>query len=186
MDDFANKSIGRYGDWLQVYSGIQFWPLDARPDEVDIIDIAHALSLQCRYAGHVKKFYSVAEHCLHVSMHCPQEFALEGLLHDATEAYLVDMPRPVKNFMPQYKVAEKALEAVVAERFGLQYPWPAGVMDIDNRILLDEREQLMSVPPIPWGVDGLAMVGVRVSCLSPSQAEHDFLDRFEEIMRHRK
>lgn len=180
--EYGNVSEnGRKGDWLQVYSGRQFWPLDARPEDVDIIDIAHSLSLQCRYAGHVKSFYSVAEHCLHVSRYVPQEFALIGLLHDASEAYLVDIPRPVKRFMPEYKVAEKALEAVIAERFGLQFPWPSDVMDIDNRILLDERAQLISAPPIPWGVDGLEPAGVTVLGLSPKEAEEEFLGRFLEL-----
>lgn len=182
-DIFGNKDHGsqRKGDWLQVYSGRQFWPLDARPEEVDIVDIAHALSLQCRYAGHVKTFYSVAEHCLHVSANVPQEFALVALLHDASEAYLVDIPRPIKSYLPEYKAAEKALEAVIAQAFGLQFPWPAEVMDIDNRILLDERAQLMSVPPIPWGVDGLDPVGVTVIGMSPKEVEDAFLGRFLEL-----
>lgn len=183
-DIFGNKdsASNRKGDWLQVYSGRQFWPLDARTEDVDIVDIAHSLSLQCRYGGHVKTFYSVAEHCLHVSANVPDEFALVALLHDASEAYLVDLPRPVKSQIPQYKAIEKELEAVIAKAFGLQFPWPEEVMDIDNRILLDERAQLMSVAPIPWGVDSLDPVGVKILGLSPKEAETAFLSRFLELV----
>src|SRR5690606_5290032 len=82
----------RLGDWMQTFTGRAVYPLDLRPDDIDIQDIAHALSMQCRYAGHTRQFYSVAEHSVHVARWCRQygpAAALEGLLHDATEAYLV-------------------------------------------------------------------------------------------------
>ena len=82
----------RNGSWLQTYTGIQFWPLDPRPEEIDIQDIAHALSLLCRFNGHCQRFYSVAEHSVHVSTILAPEFGLWGLLHDAAEAYLSDIP----------------------------------------------------------------------------------------------
>jgi hypothetical protein len=86
----------RKGDWMQTYTGRQFWPIDPRADEIDIVDIAHALSQQCRFAGHCKSFYSVATHSWHTSNVCNSENALWGLLHDAAEAYLVDLPTPIK------------------------------------------------------------------------------------------
>lgn len=86
----------RRGDWMQTFSGRQFWPCDPRADEVCIEDIAHALSMQCRFAGHVRKFYSVAEHCVRASWIVPDRFKLAALLHDAAEAYVVDLPRPIK------------------------------------------------------------------------------------------
>ena len=88
----------RVGDWIQTMSGVIFYPLDPRPEEIRIEDIAHALSHQCRFAGHCREFYSVAEHSVRVSRELPQEFMLWGLLHDASEAYLVDLPRPIKRW----------------------------------------------------------------------------------------
>lgn len=73
---------------MQTFSGALYWPMDPRPEDVNILDIAHSLSMQCRYTGHVSKFYSVAEHSVHVSNIVPKELAMCGLLHDATEAYL--------------------------------------------------------------------------------------------------
>jgi uncharacterized protein len=86
----------RNGAWIQTVTGKQFWPMDAQPEEVDIEDIAHALSLPCRFNGHCKQFYSVAEHSIHVSRVVSNENAARGLLHDAAEAYLSYIPQPVK------------------------------------------------------------------------------------------
>src|ERR1051325_4550411 len=107
------------GDWMQTFSGRRFYPLSPRSDELDPADIAHALSLLCRFAGHVERFYSVAEHCVHLSYAVPPEDALAALLHDATEAYVVDVPRPLKRSLPEYQEIEFGVWAVIVERFGL-------------------------------------------------------------------
>jgi hypothetical protein len=86
----------RRGDWMQTFTGRAFYPLDPRPEDIDPVDIAHALSLICRYGGHSSRFYSVAEHCVLMSHAVAPEHALWALLHDATEAYLGDMIRPLK------------------------------------------------------------------------------------------
>ena len=78
----------RRGDWIQTYLGIQFWPLDPRPEEVMLFDIAHSLSNMCRFTGHCREFYSVAQHSVIVSQNVPREDAAWGLLHDASEAYM--------------------------------------------------------------------------------------------------
>ncbi|MFG0247924.1 MAG: phosphohydrolase, partial [Phycisphaeraceae bacterium JB051] len=78
--------------WIQTYTGKAFYPLREDPGIIDIRDIAHALSLQCRFNGHCSDFYSVAQHSVHVSEVVPQAFALWGLLHDAAEAYMSDLP----------------------------------------------------------------------------------------------
>jgi hypothetical protein len=97
------ESMGRKGDWIQTFTGKQFWPLDPRPDEVYIEDIAHALGNICRFNGHCLRFYSVAEHCFHVSHKVVPGLALMGLLHDAAEAYVCDVVRPVKPYLKEYK-----------------------------------------------------------------------------------
>lgn len=168
------------GNWMQTYTGRQFCPMDPRPDEIDIRDIAHALSMQCRYAGHVKRFYSVAEHCVLLSHVVPPGMRLEALMHDAAEAYLVDVPRPVKTSLPRYAEAERRIETVIAAKFGLSYPWPEIVMQMDTRILTDERRQLMAEPLVSWSTDGEPL-GVRCIGFAPMKAESDFLARFTEL-----
>ena len=172
----------RKGDWMQTFTGVAFWPMDPHPDEVNIADIAHSLAHQCRYGGHSKMFYSVAEHCVLLSHAVPAELAFSALMHDAAEAYLVDVPRPIKRFLGGYRDIEKALEAVIMPKFGLPYPIPELVMEMDTQILTDERQQLMATPPLPWGTD---MKPLGVTCLGyvPHEAERRFLARFEELSR---
>src|ERR1039457_6405429 len=115
--------------FIGTFSGLRFWPLAPNPDDILIADIAHALAHQCRFGGHAWKFYSVAKHSVHVSQLCPPEHALWGLLHDASEAYLVDLPRPLKllpEFAP-YREAERRSQRAVAVRFGLPEEQPASV-----------------------------------------------------------
>ena len=175
----------RFGDWMQTFTGRQFWPMDPRPSEIEIDDIAHSLAMQCRYAGHCNRFYSVAEHSVHVASWvakvAPRPYALAGLLHDATEAYLVDVPRPVKPFLPGYKEAEARLWNVVAERFfGYALAIPAIVHEADNRILNDERQQNMSTPPQEWAHTGDPL-GITLEFWTPEQAEFQFLTTFYKL-----
>lgn len=174
---------GRRGGWIQVYSGAPFWPLDARADEVDIHDIAHSLSMQCRFAGHVRSFYSVAEHSVHVSYLVPPEDALWGLLHDATEAYLQDLVQPLKVDMPTYRDHEHRLMAVIAERFGLVLPMPDSVKAVDWRMLLNERAVLLRPSLRPWAADSEPAPTrlIALPCYGPSEAEAAFLRRFREL-----
>jgi len=170
----------RKGDWIQTYTGKKFWPLDPRPEDVDIEDIAHALSMTCRFGGHCVKFYSVAEHSALVSAYVPPEYALEGLLHDATEAYLVDLSRPIKQFMPAFIQAEKHLRKAIAERFGLEPEEPPIVCEIDRRILTDERNQNMVPSPEKWSTDAEPLCAI-LEYLSPSDAQKFFLETFARV-----
>jgi hypothetical protein len=170
------------GDWMQTYTGVRFYPMDPRPEELDIRDIAHALSLICRYGGHVDRFYSVAEHCVLMSQYVPEEHALWALLHDASEAYVGDMVRPLKRQLPEYEAAEGRVIAAIVERFGLpSTTMPAEVKDADNRILLTERAILMPATRYPWNIEHLAPLPVNVRGLLPSEAEAAYLDRFEAL-----
>jgi len=167
--------MNRYGDWMQTASGKAFWPLDPREDEIDIDDIAHALAMQCRYAGHCKRFYSVAQHSVLVAQSMPTKaLARSALLHDATEAYLVDVPRPVKRFLTEYKAIEEKLYAFIARRFGVPEIIPDEVTEADNRILHDELQQLMRPPPISWSLPGEPL-GVKIERMNPNDSYIEFL-----------
>lgn len=170
----------RVGNWMQTYTGRQFWPVDPRPEEIDIDDIAHALANSCRYAGHCESFYSVAEHSVLVSLVVPAEDALAALLHDATEAYLVDIPRPLKPFLTGYKELEDRLWNVIADKFGLTHEMPASVKQADNAVLLAEQKAIMKPAPAPWCVPG-EPAAVQIPCWSPGRAEQMFKLRFQEL-----
>lgn len=178
---------GRVGDWIQTYSGRPFWPLDPRPEEICIEDIAHALAHQCRFAGHVKRFYSVGEHCVRVSFICDPADALWGLLHDAAEAYLVDLPRPIKRHSEigqMYSEVERRLMAAVCERFGLAVEEPESVGVADKILLGIEARDLMA-PLLPGWEKWLALIGNRTErindTLTPPDAERRFILRFKQL-----
>ena len=99
----SDKDIG----WIETYSGKQFYLDGTDTDSIVIEDIAHALANLCRYNGHTNRFYSVAEHSVLVSYAVPKEYALWGLMHDASEAYLSDIPRPFKAMIANYKTMEE-------------------------------------------------------------------------------
>ena len=104
-----SHQIDRGDGWITTYTGQHFYPLDPRPHEVNMLDIAHALSMICRFNGHTQFFYSVAEHSIRCAYHAHEqwpdriELQLAALLHDASEAYLCDIPRPVKLQLPDYR-----------------------------------------------------------------------------------
>lgn len=171
----------RHGDWMQTYTGRKFWPMDPRANEIDIRDIAHSLSLQCRYAGHCRRFYSVAEHSVHIArwlVDVDKDAALWGLLHDASEAYLVDVPRPVKPSLVGYKAAEAKVMAAICERFGLPLEMPAVVHEADDRIIADELVNLVSMA---WHARHDDPLGEALQFWSPAEAEEEFLETFKVL-----
>jgi len=173
----------RHGDWLQTATGGEFWPMDPRAREVRLDDIAHALSQLCRYGGHSTGFYSVAEHSVLVSQIVPPEHALPALLHDATEAYLIDVPRPIKRHLTNYAQIEQGLAVVIGEHFGVELAQlhPA-VHKADNDILLAEREQVMAPAPRDWAITG-DKPDVTILCLDPVSARTLFINRYKELTR---
>jgi hypothetical protein len=169
--------------WLQTFTGKKFDIANPQPEMVDILDIAHSLSMQCRFTGHTNDFYSVAEHSIYVSQQVPPEHALQALLHDASEAYLTDVARPMKPFLSGYYELEQRISAVIYQKFNLPLELHKSVIDIDNRILLDERNELLSKPLEPWvqDLEGLQPIGIMVKCLSPAIAKSRFILRFKEL-----
>jgi hypothetical protein len=153
-------------NWIHTYSGKRAYPLDFKVDQVDIIDIAHALGHQCRFSGHSQWFYSVAQHSYYVSIIVEQLGGtlmdqLCGLLHDASEAYLQDMATPIKVQVTGYREAEEKVMAVICEKFGLPLEFSPLVKRADMIALATEARDLMKNPddwhlteaPIDWNVD---------------------------------
>lgn len=171
----------RNGNWMQTYQGKQFWPVDPRPEEIEIEDIAHSLSMLCRYNGHCEHFYSVAEHSVLVSNVVPAEDAFVALLHDATEAFVSDVPRPLKPFLPGYDKIEHRVWEAICERFNLPIELPESVKRADNEVLMAEMHQIMKGPPKPWNVDA-DPAPVVIGCYRPQYAKKMFLDRFNSLL----
>lgn len=155
-------------DSIRTFTGKYVNPLNPDPDTICIEDIAHALSQICRFGGHLPYFYSVADHSLAVSYCLPDEHALAGLLHDASEAYLCDIPSPVKKQIPGYAEAEDRLMKVIAEKFGFPWPVPEVVKQVDRSALEEEWHGLMINKKCPsiW-----------------SRPEILFIDRFNSLTR---
>jgi hypothetical protein len=157
------------------------------PEDIDIEDIANALAMQCRFTGHTKEFYSVAQHSVIVSVHCRQN-QLWGLLHDAPEAYLADVSRPVKRStgMEPYKLAEKGIMRAVCLKYGLPEDEPAEVKEIDTMALVTEARDLMSPLTHGWRhpqENGYKAFEFKIVPLDWKHAKKIFLERFRELTR---
>lgn len=177
-------------EYIRTFTGKKCWPCDPRPEDIAIEDIAHALSLLCRFTGHVKEFYSVGDHSLRVSELCKPENQLWGLLHDASEAYLADVARPVKRnqeFGVFYKKVETGLMDVICERFGLPRTEPVEVKHYDNRLLRTEQRDLMPIANDgPLGdndrwKDGVKPLPEPLVPRSSKETEQLFLERFKQL-----
>ena len=135
---------------IHTFSGIAFDLLNPKPEMILIEDIVHSLSLINRFNGAAKFPYSVAQHSLYVAGLLPPELKLQGLLHDAPEAYVGDMVSPLKKIMTEYKEVEAGIAGVVAEVFGLSRPAPPEVKKADLAVLSAEREQVLLPSYGPW------------------------------------
>jgi hypothetical protein len=171
-------------DWSQTNSGKQFFPLKPDADAICIQDIAHALSNLCRFGGHVKEFYSVAQHSIIVASLLPSELQLAGLLHDATEAYLVDVPRPLKIALPEYKAIEERLAKVIEAKYGVSFENPA-IKQADNIALMTEARDLLGPTPAQWGVN-IPPAAMTITPMSPRVARERFLHLFFDLVGQRR
>lgn len=180
--------------WIQTYTGRRFYPLSPDPKEVVIKDIARALAMQCRFNGHVQRFYSVAEHCVLASILAPEAFALEALLHDAPEAYVGDMVRPLKDLAMlfdedadnghwEWREVEDGIHQAIARAFNIPAVPAPVIKEIDLALLMAEREQLMGTPPQPWATERIKPAAVTLHCWNPERAERQFLGRFYELRK---
>ncbi len=176
--------------WIETYTGLKFDLLEPRAEMVCVEDIAHALARQCRFLGHVKQFCSVAEHSVNVSWACDERDALAGLLHDASEAYIGDLVRPLKHGSPLgpiYCEIEQRIDRVIAERFGISNLKPESVVRADNEALLAERVQLKhgilweEAAMETWGIGREGALDLKIYCWPPPEAEGMFLRRYYEL-----
>lgn len=167
-------------DCILTFTNRWFAPIDPRVEDIDLRDIAHSLSLLCRFNGHCRCFYSVADHSVRVSEILPPALALWGLLHDAAEAYLSDIPRPIKRRLHTFSAMEDQLLSVIMPRFGLEMPMPPEVHNADNVLLCTEMRDLMG-SRVDWRSLGVQPLPDPIRPRDPEQAEQAFLARFYEI-----
>lgn len=176
--------------WIQTYTRKKF-PLERpAPGDVWVEDIAHALSMSCRFGGHTNRFYSVAEHCVLMAMYARSrhglELAFECLLHDADEAYLIDLPKPVKNLCPDYQKLEGSVRSAIVARFMLSLSdhTKAKVKELDNRILITERDVLLGGAIEPW-VNEPEPLPTLLPCWDWQTAKRKFLEMYAKLRHER-
>lgn len=179
--------------WIITHSGKKFYHLKPTEQMIDIDDIAHSLSMICRWTGHTKFHYSVAQHSIYASRIVEPGLALSALLHDASEAYLGDMNRPLKHFTaagPAYLEIEAVVEKTIFRKFGLPYPLPKEVKEADIQMLYAEKAQLMNVTKATkyesskWGADETE-ADIRIVRWTPRHAKKTFLKRFAELTKEK-
>ncbi|MEO0485291.1 MAG: metal-dependent phosphohydrolase [Pseudomonadota bacterium] len=168
------------GPTILCRGGAYFDLADPEGSDIHVEDIAHALSHLCRFTGHARQFYSVAEHCVHASHLVPPEFALEALMHDAAEAYVGDVAAPLKALLPDYRRIEARVERAIRRRFNLPLGTSAAVKRADLEMLRAEQVLVMSNHD-DWGLDHYVFPPLCVECWPPVRARAAFLDRFREL-----
>lgn len=179
---------------IQTYSEQLINVFNPDPSAINIVDIAHATSMNCRFNGHILEFYSVAQHCVHTADILYEEtgdpeLALWGLLHDASEAYIADLASPIKRAMPNYKSVEELLTRTIVSVFGLFYIEPPEVKAVDTRMLVTEARDLM---PESWMLNHGHNIGaepyqhIKLEGWSPRKANIEYLNAFakySQLMR---
>ena len=191
--------------WILTFTGRRAWPLVPRPEDICIEDIAHALALTCRFTGHCREFYSVAQHSVLVSHSVADQggdavMQFAALLHDASEAYLPDVARPIKgrlwldlaprhSRMKTFRDGERELMGAICSTFGVQL-WNAEsllVKQADIALLLSERRDLMPPDDHCWakalGAEHVPLWKDTILPWSPKHAEDRFLAEFHRLSK---
>jgi uncharacterized protein len=187
-NELPSAAVHEPGPYIQTLSGRRVNPFDAAPEDIDPADIAQALSNLCRFGGHSRAFYSVAQHSVIVSDRLAEAGAapaavMAALLHDAAEAYLGDLPHPLKHrseLGARFREAEKRLEAVIARRFDLPEA-AAEIKPIDRALLATER-RIFSRVAWDWPeLDGVEALDLAIEPWEPGRAAREFLERYERL-----
>ena len=185
IDDINSHGIevaNDRGAWLQTVTGGRFYPLDPQPAEVDIRDISHALSNIGRFNGHTKSFYSVAQHSCLVHDYMPKRLQKLGLLHDATEAYIGDMIRPLKYYDNFFQEVEEGIHQAIYTRFGLTPSEEDNQMlkHYDNLLCAAEKRDLFPQSEFWSGMPECGLVKT-IRAWPPSYAKGQFMRRFNVL-----
>jgi len=168
------------GDWITTYSGRKFYPLDPRPEDICLEDIAHALSLTCRYNGHSREFYSVAEHSVRMSWADLFGSPQWQLMHDAAEAYLSDVPKPIKPMLPEFRAIEDRILAVIGGKYGLG-PFPKDDIHRADLVMLATEKRDVLMPGAKWDLELPAPLPDIIYPFGAEEAEREFFRRCGEL-----
>lgn len=168
--------------WMHTYTGENIYPYDLTPEQVNIVDIAHALSRICRFGGHCEGFYSVAQHSVLISELVDKKYKLCALLHDSPEAYVCDIPKPVKMHLEGYNKLEDQIWKTISSKFSLPEKIPSEIKDQDRAIVQVELRDIMGCDPS----DGMLEIDhpippVEISGKKSDEAKMEFLERFAEL-----
>lgn len=178
--------IDERGPYIQTLKGGRYHLTNPSDEEISYRDIAHALSQLCRFSGQVEHFYSVAQHCVLVSEQVPARLAMDGLLHDASEAYCGDLTSPMKYALEQmgdqgFATIEELAHRAISRKFGTSWPHDPLVKEADLRALATEARDLMS-PNDPGAWERLpAPIAERLWPMGPADAEAAWLARFRAV-----
>lgn len=170
---------------IQTYLGKYFDYREPEEYHYEILEIAHALSHQARFTGHTFFHYSVAQHSVLVAKLVPPELKLTALLHDASEAYLVDIPRPLKALLPDYVRLEERTMSAIAKYYGLIFPFPEAIKRADNMLLLAEKQQLLHKTARDeelWTIPGVEAAQIRIDEMSPEEAKDWFIHMYYALL----
>ncbi|MFA5241558.1 MAG: phosphohydrolase [Sulfuricella sp.] len=166
--------------YVSTYLGNRFYPLEPRIVDVAIEDIAHGLSYQCRFNGQTSAFYSVAQHSLIVASLVPDELKFAALLHDAAEAYLGDMVKPLKVLLPSFSQIEDSVTQIIGQRFGVNLSHNPAIKRADLISLATEKRDLMPYSAEPWSyLEGVKPCHEIIRPMPPEEAKQAFLQQFE-------
>jgi hypothetical protein len=178
--DTAYKAV----DFVETFTGRAFYPMAPRVEDFSIIDIAHHLSNDCRYSGATQYFYCTAQHCCLLADYVEKERkgtaldCLQILMHDGAEAYLRDIPRPIKQHLPQYRQWDFTLTMAMRSWLGWEnIPIPSWQDELDSRIIADEREHIMGDSGLNWQHD-VEPLGIAIEPWGSRFAEQQFLMRY--------
>lgn len=178
----TTESRVRQIDWILTHSGRHVELPAPLPEEITIRDIARGISMECRFSGQCLDFYSVAQHSVLASRIVSEEYALEALLHDASEAFIKDIPSPLKKLLPEYSRIEGILERTIRRKYGLPDKPSAPVRLADRILLATEKRDLMPHDPWEWPeLSGIDPLPDKIVPWSQDVAMKLFLYRFEEL-----
>jgi 5'-deoxynucleotidase YfbR-like HD superfamily hydrolase len=169
--------------YVSTFLGNRFYLTRPHIDDIAIEDIAHGLAYQCRFNGQTSAFYSVAQHSLMVVSLVPESLQLQALLHDAAEAYLGDMVKPLKFLFPEFSVIEARVMEIIGQRFAIDLTrLDPAIKRADMIALATEKRDLMPYSTEPWSyLEGIDALPDRIEPTSPQAAKEVFLEAFHKL-----